>query len=162
MNQRRGFQSNRKEQVADEKKLSETKQNQEALNPFELGRAIFHLNQRRGFKSNRKEQVTEDKKLSETKQNQEELAKKIIETNSRTLGEFFYKERILKELTARAKPDESELYPTRDMYKNEFDEIQKAQFKNQKLSEENWQKIRDIIFYQRELKAQEKGVCTPQ
>ena len=131
----------------------------QALNAFELGRAIFHLNQRRGFQSNRKEQVADDKKLSETKQNQEDLKNKIGETNSKTLGEFFYKERILKELTARAKPDESGLYPTRDMYKNEFDEIQKAQFKNQKLSEENWQKIRDIIFNQRPLKAQEKGVC---
>ncbi len=131
----------------------------EALNPFELGRTIFHLNQRRGFKSNRKEQVTEDKKLSETKQNQEELAKKIIETNSRTLGEFFYKERILKELTTRAKPDESGLYPTRAMYENEFDEIKKSQFSKQKLSEENWQEIRKIIFDQRSLAPQEKGVC---
>ena len=131
----------------------------QSLNAFELGRAIFHLNQRRGFQSNRKEQVADDKKLSETKQNQEDLKNKIDETNSKTLGEFFYKERILKELTARAKPNESGLYPTRDMYKNEFDEIQKAQFKNQKLSEENWQKIRDIIFHQRPLKAQEKGVC---
>ncbi len=131
----------------------------EALNPFELGRAMFHLNQRRGFKSNRKEQVADDKKLSETKQNQEYLAKKIIETNSRTLGEFFYKERILKELTARAKPDESGLYPTRDMYEKEFDEIKKVQFQNQKLSEENWQQIREIIFYQRPLAPQEKGVC---
>ena len=77
--------------------------------------------------------------------------------NINTKGD--YKERILKELTARAKPDESGLYPTRAMYENEFNEIQKAQFKNQKLSEENWQKIRDIIFHQRELKAQEKGVC---
>jgi len=136
-----------------------TKALYQSLNAFELGRAIFHLNQRRGFQSNRKEQVADEKKLSETKQNQEALKNKIGETNSKTLGEFFYKERILKELTARAKPDESGLYPTRDMYKNELDEIQKAQFKNQKLSEENWQKIRDIIFDQRPLKAQEKGVC---
>ncbi|NBV06250.1 MAG: type II CRISPR RNA-guided endonuclease Cas9 [Proteobacteria bacterium] len=131
----------------------------EALNPFELGRAIFHLNQRRGFKSNRKERVTDYKKLSETKRNQENLANKISETNSRTLGEFFYRERILKELTARAKPDESGLYPTRVMYENEFNEIKKVQFQNQKLSEENWQKIKEIIFHQRPLAPQEKGVC---
>ena len=131
----------------------------EALSPSELARAIFHLGQRRGFKSNRKEQVAEDKKPSETKKNQEYLAKKIIETSSRTLGEFFYKERILKELTTRAKPDESGLYPTRDMYENEFDEIKKSQFQIQKLSEENWQEIRKIIFDQRPLAAQEKGVC---
>lgn len=131
----------------------------ESLNPFELGRAIFHLNQRRGFKSNRKEQVADEKKLSQTKQNQEDLTKKITETNSRTLGEFFYKERILKELTTRAKPDESGLYPTRSMYENEFDEIKKSQFLKQKLSEENWQEIRKIIFDQRPLAPQEKGVC---
>jgi CRISPR-associated endonuclease Csn1 len=131
----------------------------EALNSYQIGRALFHLNQRRGFKSNRKEQVADDKKLSETKKKQEDLAKKISETNSRTLGEFFYKERILKELTTRAKADESGLYPTRDMYENEFEQIKNAQFLNQKLSEENWQKIREIIFHQRPLAAQEKGVC---
>lgn len=130
-----------------------------ALNPYELGRALFHLNQRRGFKSNRKEQVSEERKLSETKQNQEDLVKKIIETNSRTLGEFFYKERILKELTTRAKPDESGLYPTRIMYENEFDKIKESQFPKQKLSEENWTDLQKIIFTQRPLKPQEKGVC---
>jgi CRISPR-associated endonuclease Csn1 len=136
-----------------------TKALYQSLKHFELGRAIFHLNQRRGFQSNRKEQVADEKKLSETKQNQEDLAKKIVETNSKTLGEFFYKERILKELTTRAKPDESWLCPTRAMYESEFDEIKKAQFSSQKISEENWQKIREIIFDQRPLAPQEKGVC---
>ena len=37
-----------------------TKALDQALQPYELGRAIFHLNQRRGFKSNRKEIVKEE------------------------------------------------------------------------------------------------------
>lgn len=131
------------------------------LTAFELGRALFHLNQRRGFKSNRKEQLKDDQKkeLTKTKQNQEELAQKIAETNSRTLGEFLYKERFLNELTTRAKPDESAIYPVRSMYQDEFLAIKNNQFDNQNLSNENWQEIEDIIFYQRPLKKQNKGFC---
>lgn len=131
----------------------------EALNPFGLGRAIFHLNQRRGFKSNRKEIGGDEKEKSKTKDSQTALENKIKETNSRTLGEFFYKQRILKELTTRAKSDESGLYPTRAMYENEFGAIKESQISRQKITEANWQELKEIIFHQRPLAPQEKGVC---
>lgn len=130
----------------------------EALNSDELGEVIFHLNQRRGFKSNRKEQIDE-KELTATKENQELLAQKIAETGAKTLGVFLYKERMLKGLPVRAKPGELGLYPTRIMYKNEFDEIKKSQFSHQKLTKQDWQEIEEIIFYQRPLKPQTRGVC---
>ena len=116
-----------------------TKSLDEALNPFELGRAIFHLNQRRGFKSNRKETGGDEKEKSKTKDAQTALENKIEESNSRTLGEFFYKQRILNELTTRAKPDESGLYPTRAMYESEFEKIKKAQSIHQKINEAGWE-----------------------
>lgn len=109
----------------------------QALTPHELGRAIFHLNQRRGFKSNRKEVVLDEKEKSKTAADQNLLKEKITQTNSRTLGEFFYKERILNELTTRAKSGESGLYPTRDLYENEFDEITISQMKYHQITEEN-------------------------
>jgi CRISPR-associated endonuclease Csn1 len=149
-----------------------TKALDEALNPHELGRALFHLNQRRGFKSNRKNvseeaaneantSTTTDKKPKKLSQadHQNLLKQKIAETKSRTLGEFFYKHRLAQKLTTRAKEGEDGLYPTRDLYENEFAEIKKSQAKHQKISDENWQRIHEIIFHQRPLAPQEKGVC---
>ena len=139
-----------------------TKALDQALQPYELGRAIFHLNQRRGFKSNRKEIVKEEGiKKSKTIGDQNLLKQRIEEVNSRTLGEFFYKERILKEKTTRAKDGEEGLYPTRDLYEKEFDLIVKSQTKyHPQITAENWQEIRnEVIFHQRPLAPQEKGVC---
>ena len=150
-----------------------TKALYEELKPEELARAIFHLAQRRGFKSNRKEIKTEseisnedsEKKLKKenTKitdnDKREELAKKIHESNSKTLGEFLYKQRLLENLSTRSKPDENALYATRKMYEDEFEVIKNNQQKFQKISEENWQRIDEIIFYQRPLKSQDKGFC---
>ena len=150
-----------------------TKALYEELKSEELARAIFHLAQRRGFKSNRKEIKTEseiaiednEKKLKKenTKitdnDKREELAKQIHESNSKTLGEFLYKQRLLENLSTRSKPDENALYATRKMYEDEFEIIKNNQQKFQKISEENWQRIYEIIFYQRPLKSQDKGFC---
>ena len=150
-----------------------TKALYEELNPEELARAIFHLAQRRGFKSNRKEIKTEseiaiedsEKKLKKenTKitdnDRREGLAKQIHESNSKTLGEFLYKQRLLENLSTRSKPDENALYATRKMYEDEFEIIKNNQQKFQKISQENWQRIDEIIFYQRPLKSQDKGFC---
>jgi CRISPR-associated endonuclease Csn1 len=150
-----------------------TKALYEELKPEELARAIFHLAQRRGFKSNRKEIKTEseiavedgEKKLKKenTKitdnDKREGLAKKIHESNSKTLGEFLYKQRLLENLSTRSKPDENALYATRKMYEDEFEIIKNNQQEFQKISQENWQRIYEIIFYQRPLKSQDKGFC---
>ncbi len=150
-----------------------TKALYEELKPEELSRAIFHLAQRRGFKSNRKEIqkeseiVDENNEKKSKKENtkitdndkREELAKKIHESNSKTLGEFLYKQRLLENLSTRSKPDENALYATRKMYEDEFEIIKHNQQKFQKISEENWQRIHQIIFYQRPLKSQDKGFC---
>jgi len=150
-----------------------TKALYEELKPEELARAIFHLAQRRGFKSNRKEIKTEseiavedgEKKLKKenTKitdnDKREKLTKTIEESNSKTLGEFLYKQRLLENLSTRSKPDENALYATRKMYEDEFEIIKSYQQKFQKISEENWQRIHEIIFYQRPLKEQDKGFC---
>lgn len=150
-----------------------TKALYEELKPKELARALFHLSQRRGFKSNRKEIQKDAENTNEgidkkTKKDnskvtdndkREQLEKKIEESNAKTLGEFLYKQRLLENLSTRSKPDENALYATRKMYEDEFEIIKNNQQKFQNISEENWQRIREIIFYQRPLKSQDKGVC---
>ena len=47
----------------------------EAISPFELGRAIFHLAQRRGFKSNRKEIINNASATEEETKNKKAIDK---------------------------------------------------------------------------------------
>jgi CRISPR-associated endonuclease Csn1 len=148
--------------------------NQE-LNPSELARAIFHLVQRRGFKSNRKEISNQDTKKTED-ENSKPIEKKpnsklsdqdkrdkltlaIQENNCQTLGEFLYKNRLLNGQNVRGLADNTDFYPTREMYLEEFKKIKNFQQKFHKISEENWQKIEEIIFFQRKLKEQDLGFC---
>ena len=59
------------------------------LEPFELGRALYHFAQRRGFKSNRKSGKEQDDEgmLAEIKA----LGQDIEKAGTRTLGEFLWK-----------------------------------------------------------------------
>lgn len=57
----------------------------------ELGRAIFHINQRRGFKSNRRTDKREND-ASNMKNAIKDLDGKLMMTNSRTLGEYLWKQ----------------------------------------------------------------------
>ena len=62
------------------------------LEPFELGRALYHLCQRRGFKSNRRESPRTEKQKEEkgkVKLGISELEKEMNAAGARTLGEFF-------------------------------------------------------------------------
>jgi CRISPR-associated endonuclease Csn1 len=144
--------------------------NQE-LSPSELARAIFHLVQRRGFKSNRKEISNQDTKKTEDEnskptekkpnsklsdqEKRDKLTKAIQENNCQTLGEFLYKQRLLNGQNVRGLADNTDYYPTREMYLEEFRKIKNFQQKFHKISEENWQKIEEIIFFQRKLKEQD-------
>lgn len=124
------------------------------LGPHELGRALFHLNQRRGFKSNRKTDKSEDNKLTEKIG---ELKRRIRESGAKTLGEYLYKRR-LKGRMVRARP-EAGFYPDRQLYEEEFDEIRSAQAPHQTLRPDQWDQLRDIVFFQRPLKPVDPGWC---
>ncbi len=113
------------------------------LEPFELGRALYHLAQRRGFRSNRKSgQAKEDQGILKEIG---ELARAIEEKGCRTLGEFFHKTRLeSRHDRVRA------IHTRRDMYAKEFDSIIEAQrrFASGSISEESVTRIRHFIFYQ--------------
>jgi CRISPR-associated endonuclease Csn1 len=121
----------------------------EKLEPFELGRALYHLGQRRGFLSNRKADLKDDEEIGKVKSGILELDGKMEEVNARTLGEYFSKlnpkeERIRSRWTSRG------------MYDREFNLIWEshAKYNPEILTEELRKKIWRAIFYQRPVKSQ--------
>lgn len=138
----------------------------EKLEPFELGRALFHLGVRRGFKSNRKDNNSENKVTEEKqKENPEKmsqgdkcqhLAQVIKEKGYRTLGEFLWKEQENNK-GIRFVPDRTQYYPLRQLYEEEFSAIQTKQ--KEFYPNIDWVEIHEKIFMQRPLRPQERGKC---
>lgn len=130
----------------------------------ELGRAIFHINQRRGFKSNRKTDKREND-ASNMKNAIKDLDSKLMITNSRTLGEYLWRqheERQPVRVRSQMVKNKAEynFYPSRDMYVNEIDTIfEKQKTYHAALTDKVCDEIKDIIFYQRPLKAVKVGNC---
>lgn len=157
------------------KDLDERKQLQ-TLNPYQiraeavekkvplysLGRALIHISQRRGFKSNRKLDGKEND-LSSMK-----LAIRDLETKlgEKTLGQYLY-DRLNNKYGTRINVSsvgnkiEYNLFPTRKMYSDEVDLILKTQrdFHASVLSDDVIETIKDILFFQRDLKKPDVGYC---
>ena len=127
------------------------------LEPYELGRALFHLDQRRGFKSNRKAGSEGESEAKKTRAEISELRASIETSGARTLGEFLAR-RLERGETVRARPGQN-LYPDRTMYEHEFDAIRAAQEPYQTLDSAQWDHLRHIVFFQRPLKPVEPGWC---
>ncbi len=123
----------------------------ECSEPYELGRAFYHLAQRRGFLSNRRTSRTAGKKDDEegvVKKKISELEQQILASGARTLGEYFAhldptQERIRQRYTSRA------------MFEEEFEHIWKAQssYHPTILTSELKKKLQRAIFFQRPLKS---------
>ena len=130
----------------------------EPLSPSELGRALFHLNQRRGFKSNRKtDGGGNEAEKSKMRERMFNLRESVDASGARTLGEYLAARRRVGE-TVLARPDE-DFYPDRAMLESEFDAIRDAQTPSHALSANDWESLRDLIFYQRPLKPVDPGLC---
>lgn len=138
------------------------------LTPFELGRILFALGQRRGYKSSRKDnQKTDDGKLLKTLNVFETTVK---ESGYQTLGEYLWKEKQTQldgDLTNNIQRvygvryrTEADPHPYRHLYEQEFDCIRTHQESHHTLSADDWEKIRDIIYFQRPLKPVERGYCS--
>ena len=118
----------------------------ESLEPFYLGRALYHLAQRRGFLSNRKQAAKKKDDEGAVKESIAELRKAMQEAQARTLGEYLShlnpaQERIRCRWTAR------------DMYLNEFNAIWEAQAPHHPglLTPDRKKEIYNAIFFQRPL-----------
>ena len=134
----------------------------ERLEPYEIGRALFHLNQRRGFKSNRKaERRQKDDEGGKIAHGAVALDRAMAEAGADTLGEFLAG-RSEKRVRMHGASQEYDFYPQRRHVKYEFDAIWQEQAKHHPglLSETARAHLHRILFFQRPLKEQEVGVCT--
>jgi CRISPR-associated endonuclease Csn1 len=132
------------------------------LSRYELGRAIFHLNQRRGFLSNRKvDKPDKDKEQGKIESAIRNLREILKNSNCRTIGEFLYKRHIEKKpVRSRLTADGYEFYPHREMLAEELDILWKKQSAFHKnLTREQYERIYDVIFFQRPLKPVKPGKC---
>ena len=123
----------------------------EKVDPFTLGRAIYHLAQRRGFKSGRKDQPAEDEETNTSKA--EELGEikgdiarisAALENSGLTLGQYFYEEikrghKVRKQHTGRV-----------EHYEKEWARIAAVQELDKTLAK----KIATTLFWQRPLREQ--------
>jgi len=132
------------------------------LSAHELGRALFHIGQRRGFLSNRKSDG-DDEETGKIKPKISELRKEL---GDNTLGQWLY-HRYKNGQSTRFRGEDGDLYADRAMYLSEFDNIRAVQESHHSLSPADWDDLRngnkaqafDGIFFQRKLKAVEKGRC---
>ncbi|WP_235955116.1 type II CRISPR RNA-guided endonuclease Cas9 [Sphingobium psychrophilum] len=157
----------------------------EVLTLPELGRALFHLNQRRGFKSNRKADRKADddpgKIVEGIDRTREAIAEDEqeagAEPGSWTYGKWMHMRRIgavdankIPRVRTRLDTEKDEagkergydFYPGRDLMEEEFDAIWGAQAPHHPdvLTNDAHDRLREIIFYQRPLKAPQIGMCT--
>lgn len=138
----------------------------EKLQPYELGRVLMQLSKRKGFLSNRKDNKAEGSKL---KGGYEELKTAMENENARSYGEFLYNRLQDNPNNAIRLKDTFDnngkfngcFFPFREIYVNEFDLIWEKQeeYYSQILTEENKEKIKNVMFFQRPLKEVEEGGC---
>ncbi len=157
------------------------------LEPYEIGRALFHLNQRRGFKSNRKaERKSSDNKDGVVEAGRKSLDAAMKAAKAETLGAFLAK-RLEDGSAARVRMNgESQVYdfyPQRSHYEYEFRRIWEEQAKHHRgmmtSSARTWDELKEwagrdqsttpdeardalyrALFFQRPLKEQEVGLCS--
>jgi CRISPR-associated endonuclease Csn1 len=147
----------------------------EALNPEEFARALFHINQRRGFKSNRKtDKKDNDGGALKTAINKLRLMLK--ETGCRTVGEWLnkrdeagetvrarYRQNKVVKDDGKTRIDKSyDLYIDRAMIEAEFDVLwAKQSGLNPALFNETARyELKDCLLHQRPLKPVKPGRCT--
>jgi len=134
------------------------------LAPDDLGRVLFHINQHRGFKSNRKvdRASNEGGVIQDAAQRtQAELARGGHATIGSWLADRHEKHLGVRvRLAGSGKTAAYPFYPTRAMVLHEFETIWAAQQGwNPDLSETMRDRLRAIIFFQRELKSPPVGKC---
>ncbi|MBN1900926.1 type II CRISPR RNA-guided endonuclease Cas9, partial [Candidatus Sumerlaeota bacterium] len=127
----------------------------EEVSEEEFSRILINLNSRRGFKSNLKEskEKKKEKNTGNILNQISDLEKKIMESGSRTLGEY------LAHLLDTGEKIRGK-YTRRNMYEDEFELLwnKQSQFKPDMWNDKLKEKIKHIIFYQRPLKSQAEQI----
>ena len=131
------------------------------LEPYEIGRALFHLNQRRGFLSNRKaERSQKDGEEGKIAQGKSKLDDAMREGGAETLGAFL-RDRKEKRVRLDSETQEYDFYPQRRHVEEEVDPIwqRQADYHPDLLTDAARDELKRIMFFQRPLKAPKVGVC---
>ncbi len=134
------------------------------LEPYELGRVLYHLGQRRGFKSNRKAERGKTARADDSAAASEKsvvyqgidtLEAAIRQSGARTLGEYLSRLDPAKERIRHR-------YTHRRMYEDEFNQVWAAQRGHHPaLTQELKDRLFEILFSQRPLRDTEDlvGEC---
>jgi len=142
----------------------------------EIGRAIWHLNQRRGFKSNRKTDKPDDD-AGKVAVGVERLRTAMADAGADTFGQWLHMRRqpdeehpeglsVRTRLRAEAGEDAKgtgyDFYPGRALIEEEFNAIWATQAPHHPdvLTDEVRDRLFEIVFHQRPLKAPQIGTCT--
>jgi len=135
-----------------------------ALDPFELGRALFHLNQRRGFKSNRKTDRSSGKESGKIKMAIASFREAM--GNARTVGEALARrmedgKSVRARLIGKGKDEHYELYVDRSWIEDEFDALWASQqrFHPNLLDGAAHERLKGILLHQRPLRPVMAGKC---
>ncbi|MBP7338607.1 type II CRISPR RNA-guided endonuclease Cas9 [Niveispirillum sp.] len=141
----------------------------QALPPYELGRALFHLNQRRGFRSTRRPggegDAAEEGKI---KTGISALAAQIEASGLPSLGAWLAarhaaKQPVRARLSGTGAKANYDFYPSRELAQAEFDTIRECQGPHHpSVTPAQWDHIRGVIFHQRRLRPVDPGKCTLQ
>lgn len=136
------------------------------LEPFALGRALFHLNQRRGYRPVRTA-TKPDEDAGKVKDAVDRLEAAIAAVGAPTLGAWFAwrlsrGESLRARLTGTGKEAAYPFYPARRMLEAEFDALwaEQARHHPELLTAEAQRVLRQRIFHQRPLKPPPVGRCT--
>ncbi len=136
----------------------------EKLPLHHFGRALFHINQRRGFKSNRKTDGQNEEKGAIALAGAE-LRQSMLAAGARTLGQYLAirhsrREPVRARNTSTGAKASYDFYPQRAMLEDEFRLLWQAQAKwHAELTEELYERLHKIVFYQRPLKSPPVGKC---
>jgi len=162
INQRRGFKSNRKDRS--EETIRGTVSSSARLLLQQMGLIEQELSSEEYKKLSR-----EGKKHARQAEKDARIAalRKLAEQDDLTYGSFLHR-RHRKRKPTRARPGAAgagklyDVYPTRELYEDEFKKIWRAQSPHHPklMTEEVRERVRQAIFSQRPLKPQQRGKCT--
>lgn len=134
--------------------------------PYDLGRAIWHISRHRGFKSNRKTDRANEDEQGKIASASADLRQKLVDAGAPTYGAWLATRKQNGE-PVRVRPTGDgartsyDFYPTRAMLEAEFDHIWRVQAAyHANLSDEAREAVRDAVFFQRTLKPVKPGRCT--
>jgi CRISPR-associated endonuclease Csn1 len=138
----------------------------ERLEPYELGRALYHLVQRRGYKSNRKASRNDEEEgvvfngiqELDSARGGRTLAQYVVDSFRHRNGRFGFESEFGEFGTDNPHDKSTQIvrrYTHREMYRDEFDRIRTAQSAlHPQLKPADWDRIGRILFYQRPMKSQ--------